>query len=58
MMDTCENCQREYNNEHGLTCKYCGYNNGPGDNPRSLQSIIDAAAEQKHGRFEDGQNDI
>ena len=37
-MRTCEACSRDFT-ARGWTCSYCGYNNSPSNNPRSLASL-------------------
>jgi rRNA maturation endonuclease Nob1 len=36
---TCEACGREFRAHRGLDCPWCGYNNGPGDLPRTEKSV-------------------
>jgi len=36
---TCDACGRDFRQGRGLTCPWCGYNNGAGPAPRTEASI-------------------
>jgi len=36
---TCEACSREFRAHRGLDCPWCGYDNGPGELPRTEKSM-------------------
>jgi len=39
---TCDACGRDFRVRRGLTCPWCGYNNGAGQAPRTEESVRDA----------------
>jgi uncharacterized Zn finger protein (UPF0148 family) len=38
-MKTCDACGRDFHLRRGLSCPWCGYNNGPGLLPRTEDSM-------------------
>jgi len=52
-MTSCEACGREFPLNHDLTCPYCGFDNGPGELPRTEASMrrIERRRDREMRRF-------